>query len=110
MSTKCVLLPQSIESEAVNLLEKAGCKIVLCPDTDPETVFALLKGIHAIILRTGLKITRELLGHTDELGIIARTGAGLDNVDLAATTEKGIIATSNLGINTTWSFNSDPSL
>lgn len=100
MSSKHVLLPQPIESEAVRLLEKSGCEIVLSPDTDPITVFPLLKDVQAIILRTGLKITRELLSHADDLWIIARTGAGLDNVDLAAATEKGIIVTSNLGANT----------
>ena len=100
MSSKRVLLPQAIESEAVDLLKEAGCEIVLSPDTDPATVFPLLKDVQAIILRTGINITRELLEHADNLDIISRTGAGLDNVDLEAATEKEIIVTSNLGVNT----------
>jgi D-3-phosphoglycerate dehydrogenase len=95
-----VLLPQAIESEAVDLLKEAGCEIVLSPDTDPATVFPLLKDIQAIILRTGINITRDLLEHADNLDIVSRTGAGLDNVDLEAATEKEIIVTSNLGVNT----------
>ena len=100
MLSKRVLLPQTIEPEAAGLLEKAGCEIVLSPSTEATTVTPLLKGVRAIILRTGLKITPQLLSHADNLDIIARTGAGLDNVDLAATTHKGIIVTSNLGVNT----------
>lgn len=100
MSSKRVLLPQAIESEAVELLKAADCEIVLSPDTDPATVFPLLKDVQAIILRTGIDITRELLDHADHLGIVSRTGAGLDNVDLAAASEKEIIVTSNLGVNT----------
>jgi D-3-phosphoglycerate dehydrogenase len=95
-----VLLPQAIESEAVELLKAADCEIVLSPDTDPATVFPLLKDVQAIILRTGIDITRELLDRADHLGIVSRTGAGLDNVDLAAASEKEIIVTSNLGVNT----------
>ena len=100
MSSKRVLLPQTIEPEAVSLLEKKGCEIVLSPNTEPATIIALLKGARAIVLRTGLKVTRKLLSHADDLGLIARTGAGLDNVDLAAATQKGVIVTSNLGVNT----------
>jgi len=100
MSSKHVLLPQAIESEAVDLLKAADCEIVLSPDTDPATVFPLLKDVQAIILRTGINITRELLDHADSLDIVSRTGAGLDNVDLEAATQKGVIVTSNLGINT----------
>lgn len=100
MSAKRVLLPQAIEAEALNLLEAAGCQLVLSPNTEPATILPLLKDARAIILRTGLKITRSLLSHADDLGIIARTGAGLDNLDLAAATQKGIIVTSNLGVNT----------
>jgi D-3-phosphoglycerate dehydrogenase len=94
------LLPQPIESEAVNLLENLGHEIVLSKNPEPLTVSPLLKGVQAIILRTGLKITRKLLNHADDLYIISRTGAGLDNVDLEAATERGIIVTSNLGVNT----------
>ena len=100
MSSKRVLLPQAIESEAVDLLKAAGCDIVRSPDTDPATVFPLLKDVQAIILRTGINITRELLDHAHDLDIISRTGAGLDNVDLKAATDKEIIVTSNLGVNT----------
>ena len=45
MSSKRVLLPQAIESEAVDLLKEAGCEIVLSSNTDPATVFPLLKDV-----------------------------------------------------------------
>jgi D-3-phosphoglycerate dehydrogenase len=60
----------------------------------------LLPGIQAIVLRTGIKITRELISRAEKLRIIARTGGGVDNVDVAAATEKGVIVTSNVGVNT----------
>jgi D-3-phosphoglycerate dehydrogenase len=97
---KRVLLPQPLESEAVSLLEKENCDVVLAPDPKPATVQPLMKGVHALILRTGLRITRELLAHADDLLVISRTGGGLDNVDLEAATEKEIIVTSNLAANT----------
>jgi D-3-phosphoglycerate dehydrogenase / 2-oxoglutarate reductase len=100
-ASKSVLLPQPIETEAVTMLEKAGCKLILSPERNFETVAPLMGKAEGLILRTGIRITRELLAHADRLEIISRTGGGFDNVDVAAATEKGIIVTSNIGINTT---------
>jgi D-3-phosphoglycerate dehydrogenase len=97
---KRVLLPEPIESQAIELLERAGLEPVVSPDRRPETVRPLMAGAHGLILRTGIEITRKLLSEAGELCIISRTGAGLDNVDMAAATEKQIIVTSNLGVNT----------
>lgn len=97
---KIVLLPQPIKTEAVGLLTRAGCEVIVSPNPKPETVLPLLKKAHAIILRTGINITPEILSMAPNLEIIARTGAGLDNVDVATATEKNVIVTSNLGVNT----------
>ena len=56
-----VLLPQTIETEAVALLESANCTITTAADPKPETVFPLIKNAHGLILRTGIHITRDLI-------------------------------------------------
>lgn len=101
VSSKRVLLPEPIQPEAVEMLEKAGCELVLSPDPKPETVIPLMRGVQGIVLRTGIKMTRELLSHADQLCIISRTGAGYDNVDVEAASEKEIIITSTVGVNIT---------
>lgn len=95
-----VLLPQPIEDEAVAVLEKSGIEPVLASEPKPEICGPLLKEVQAIVLRTGIRITRELLAYHNDLMMISRTGAGVDNVDIQAATEKGIIVTSSLGVNT----------
>ena len=96
-----ILLPQPIEEEAVKLLENAGMDITVSPECTPEAVKAMMKDANAIALRTGIKITRDLIEDCDELYTISRTGGGVDNVDLDACTEKGILVTSSLGVNMT---------
>ena len=96
-----VLLPQPIEAEAVGVLEKNGVRLVTASAPKPEIVGPLMKDARAIVLRTGIKVTRELLAHPNELMMISRTGAGVDNVDIPAATEQGIIVTSSIGVNTT---------
>ena len=97
---KKVLLPQPIEPEAVETLNQAGAEIVNAPDPSPETVSPLIAEVQGIVLRTGIKITRELFDLADRLQVVSRTGGGLDNVDLEAATDHQVIVTSNLGINT----------
>ncbi|MBC7217035.1 MAG: hydroxyacid dehydrogenase [Candidatus Caldatribacterium sp.] len=96
-----VLLPQPIEEAALKLLEGSGLPVVVAPDPSFSTVASLIQKARAIILRTGIKITRDLIERADDLWIISRTGTGVDNVDIQAATERGIIVTSNTGVNAT---------
>lgn len=59
-----------------------------------------MKRVQGIILRTGIKMTRELMSQADDLWVISRTGAGVDNVDVQAATEMGILVTCVPGANT----------
>ena len=96
-----VLLPQPIEKEALDVLDENGDEVVTAGEPKSEIVGPLMKDAQAIVLRTGIKITRELLAYPNDLMMISRTGAGVDNVDIPAATEKGIIVTSSIGANTT---------
>jgi D-3-phosphoglycerate dehydrogenase len=98
---KMVLLPQPIEAEAVAVLEKGNAHLLTAAEPKPGIVGPLMKEAQAVVLRTGIKMTRELLAYPNELMMISRTGAGVDNVDIPAATEKGIIVTSSIGVNTT---------
>ncbi len=95
-----VLLPEPIEEEARGLLEKAGLEVVQSPDPKPETVKPLMARAEAVVLRTGIRMSADLIEAGDRLGAISRTGAGFDNVDVAAATRRGVIVTSSIGANT----------
>ncbi len=101
MKRYTVLLPQPIDPEARDILERNQLNIIDAPDPKPETVAPLMKQANAVVLRTGIQITRELMEQADDLWMISRTGGGVDNVDLDAATDHGIIVTSSLGANTT---------
>ena len=96
-----VLLPQPIEAEAQEYLEKNNCEIILCSKCEHDEVAEKIKEAEAIVLRTGIHITRDLIEKGKKLKTISRTGAGVDNVDLDAATEHKVIVTSSLGTNTT---------
>jgi D-3-phosphoglycerate dehydrogenase len=48
-------------------------------------------GVHAMIVRSGINVTAEVLADPGDLKVIARAGVGVDNIDLKAATDKGIL-------------------
>ncbi|MEM9884137.1 MAG: NAD(P)-dependent oxidoreductase [Planctomycetota bacterium] len=48
-------------------------------------------GIHAMVVRSGIKVTPAMLAEPGDLKVIARAGVGVDNIDLPAATAKGIL-------------------
>jgi D-3-phosphoglycerate dehydrogenase len=97
---RTVLLPQPIAKEADQYLVDSGCTIIRCDACTFEEVSAKLPEAEAVVLRTGIKFTADLIEKGPNLKTISRTGAGVDNVDLEAATKKGIIVSSSLGANT----------
>ena len=87
---KTVLLPEPIRPEGRRLLE-GRVRIVEAPDHGPETLKKFIRDAHGIILRTGARITAEIIAKAPQLQVIARTGAGVDNVDVKAATERKIL-------------------
>lgn len=86
---KTVLVPEPIRPEGRRVLE-GRVRIVEAPDPRPETLKKYIRDVHGVVLRTGARITAEIIAEARHLQVIARTGAGVDNVDVKAATERGI--------------------
>ena len=64
------------------LIERTGLK--------GEELARAITGMHAVIVRSSTRITRDALQHADELRVIGRAGVGVDNIDVDAATERGV--------------------
>jgi D-3-phosphoglycerate dehydrogenase / 2-oxoglutarate reductase len=95
---KKVLLSKSIEPEGMKVL-KGEVQTVELTNFEPDYIKKIISDIEGIILRTNIKITKEIIGSAPLLKIISRTGAGVDNIDLAAASERGILVCNAPGIN-----------
>ncbi|MGB3768465.1 MAG: phosphoglycerate dehydrogenase [Phormidesmis sp.] len=56
-----------------------------------EELIAIIPEYDALMIRSGTKVTKEVLEAADKLQIIGRAGVGVDNVDVQAATRKGIV-------------------
>jgi D-3-phosphoglycerate dehydrogenase len=95
---KKVLLSKAIQPAAMEILA-GNVETVILPNEAVETTKQFVADVEGIILRTNLKVTREIMEAAPKLKIISRTGVGVDNVDVNTATEKGIIVCYTPGVN-----------
>jgi D-3-phosphoglycerate dehydrogenase len=95
-----VLICDKLESPGLDLLRQAGMEL---DERHGLTGTALQEAIRAadgIIVRSGTRITADLVESPGRLRAIVRAGVGVDNIDVAAATRKGIVVMNTPGGNT----------
>jgi len=95
-----VLISDNLSPEGIEILKSAGFEVVVKTGLKPEELAKEIKGYDGIIIRSGTKLTSELIQAADKLKVIGRAGVGLDNVDLETATKKGIIVMNSPSGNT----------
>ncbi|QVL30507.1 phosphoglycerate dehydrogenase [Telmatocola sphagniphila] len=95
-----VLLCDKLEGQGLEILKSGGLEIDNRPGLKGDELQAALRNADGAILRSGTKITAELLENPGKLRAIVRAGVGVDNIDVAAATRKGIVVMNTPGGNT----------
>ncbi len=94
-----VLVSDSLAEEGVRRLE-SGAEVDVITNLSPEELVKKIKDYDALVIRSGTKVTAEVINAADKLKVIGRAGVGVDNVDVEAATKKGIIVLNAPGGNT----------
>lgn len=84
---------------AREMLEKAGCRILVSPRLGPlpeDELISHLAGCDAVIASSD-PYTARVFAVCPSLKLIARCGVGIDSVDLAAATAAGVVVTNTPG-------------
>jgi D-3-phosphoglycerate dehydrogenase len=96
-----VLVTDSLAEEGLELLRSAGdIELVVATKLDFEGLRAALREADGIVIRSGTRLTAEVLADQPRLKVIARAGVGIDNVDVPAATRQGIVVMNTPGGNT----------
>lgn len=88
--TMSILLPEKLSDEGIALLS-TNFNVVKKLDLNAETLLDEIADHDAIIIRSGTKMTREVIEKARRLKVIGRAGVGVDNIDLQAATERGVL-------------------
>ncbi len=95
-----VLISDPLSEEGISILREAGLEVIYKTGLSPEELKREIEEASALIIRSGTKVTREIIEAGKHLKVIGRAGTGLDNVDLQAANERGIVVMNVPGGNT----------
>src|SRR6185437_5677700 len=92
-----VLVAEPLAPAGVELLRnQPGWDLVI---SNPKEYDAHLSDCEALIVRSAVKVTKDVLEKSPKLRVIGRAGVGVDNVDLEAATAAGVLVMNTPGGN-----------
>jgi D-3-phosphoglycerate dehydrogenase len=86
-----VLVSDTLSSQGLEILERArGLEVVYKPGLAPGALLEAIADVDGLVIRSGTKVTGDVIARAERLRVIGRAGIGVDNVDVAAATARGI--------------------
>jgi len=95
-----VLISDKLEAPGLELLRQAGIELDDRPGLMGPALQEALRAADGVIVRSGTRLTADLLAKPGRLRAIVRAGVGVDNIDVAAATRVGIVVMNTPGGNT----------
>jgi len=96
-----VLITDKLAQEGIDLLNSMdGVEAVVKTGISAEELAEIIGEHDGLIIRSGTKVTPEVLAKPGKLKGIARAGVGVDNINIPEATKKGIIVMNTPGGNT----------
>ncbi|MEM7583780.1 MAG: phosphoglycerate dehydrogenase [Acidobacteriota bacterium] len=86
-----ILVSDPLEATGLAMLRDAGHDVLELPGEERHRLPELLPEYDALVVRSGTKVTADLLRAGKRLRVVGRAGIGVDNVDVDAATELGIL-------------------
>ena len=99
---KKVLISDKMSQAGLDYLEsRDALEIVYKPGLTRDELLLEVADAEGLIIRSGTKVTAEVLSAARELKVIGRAGIGVDNIDIPAATERGVLVMNTPDANAT---------
>jgi D-3-phosphoglycerate dehydrogenase / 2-oxoglutarate reductase len=95
-----ILISDPIEQSCVEILTKEGFTVDTKPGIPTDELKKIIGEYDGLIVRSGTKVTAEIIAGARAMKAIGRAGAGVDNIDVVAASRRGIIVMNTPGGNT----------
>lgn len=99
-----VMIRDNMSPVAKEILEATGrIEVVVDNDkatNDPAKLAQIIGDFHGLAVRSGTRVTDDVLQNAPLLKVVGRAGIGVDNIDLEAATARGVVVMNAPGGNT----------
>ena len=95
-----ILVAEPLAEEGLALL-RSQAEVDYAPKLKRDELLGRLIGAQALVVRSGVKVDKQVIAAGTQLVVIGRAGTGLDNIDLIAAREAGITVVNAPDANTT---------
>ncbi|BAZ42719.1 phosphoglycerate dehydrogenase [Calothrix sp. NIES-4101] len=85
-----VLVSDPIDQAGIDILSQVAT-VDVKTSLKPEELISIIGEYDALMIRSGTRVTKEIIEAGTNLKIIGRAGVGVDNVDVPAATRHGIV-------------------
>ena len=86
-----ILITDPLSDQGLELLRNENFDVVYKPNPSLDELSILVSDIDGWLIRSGTKVTKELLENANNLQIIGRAGVGTDNINIDFATSRGVV-------------------
>ncbi len=95
-----VLVTDPLPDEGMKAFKRVpGFDVDLRPGIKPAELKSIIKDYDGLIIRSGTKVTADIVEAATKLKVIGRAGVGVENIDIDAASKKGIVVMNTPGGN-----------
>jgi D-3-phosphoglycerate dehydrogenase len=95
-----ILVSDKLDKQGLDILQAAkGLEVDNNPGLPADELKKIIGQYEGLVIRSGTKVTADLLTAADKLKIVGRAGIGVDNVDVEAASKRGVIVSNTPGGN-----------
>lgn len=95
-----VLVSDPLSEQGLKILKDDGLTVDVKTGLPKEELVKCIGEYDALLVRSGTKVTADVIENAGKLKVIGRAGVGVDNVDVGAASKRGIIVMNTPGGNT----------
>jgi D-3-phosphoglycerate dehydrogenase len=96
-----ILITDALSPQALELLKAANdTRFDVVESPSQDKLAELVSEYDGLIIRSSVKVTKQVLENAARLKVIGRAGVGLDNVDIQAASRRGVVVMNTPAANT----------
>ena len=96
-----VLISDRLSERGIDVLRaEQDIEVEVKTKLSPDELAGIIGNYDALVIRSGTKVTADVIKAANRLKVIGRAGVGVDNIDVHAATRRGILVVNTPGANT----------